>query len=338
MSLAITRGHFPYWRRKSMSSYVEECIFLGQQAIRGGNEYLEMVVVPGLGSNVISLVVKEKNIQLLRVPDTIDQFNESPMLYGTPILFPPNRIADGRFRYGGRTYQFDINDPVTHSFIHGFVHSEKWKVKRFEVNGNGAVIENEIDSIDHEAIRRQFPHRFRLKMTFIIEGNTFRKQATVENLSEESFPWGLGYHTTFAFPLNDQCSFSLTVDRRWRLDGRFLPTGELEDLEQRFVDIPLKGQIYDDVFLSPVVQNGKNEAILRDENNGIEIAYQCDEYFTQWVVHNGNGKQGFFCVEPYTWVTNTPNLELPDQITGNQVIEPGGKKMVESEISVKSAD
>lgn len=324
MSLAITRGHFSYWRRKNMSSYVDECIFLGQQAIRAGNEYLEIVVIPGLGSNVISLVAKERNIQLLRVPDTIDHFNESPMLYGTPILFPPNRIADGRFRFEGRTYQLDINDPSTHSFIHGFVHSKEWKVKRFEVNESGAVIETEIDSIDHEAIQRQFPHRFRLKMIFIIEGNTFHKQATVENLSQKSFPWGLGYHTTFAFPFHDQCSFSLTVDKRWRLDDRFLPTGELEELEKPIVDVPLKGQIYDDVFLSTVVQNsGRNEAILRDEHNGIEIAYQCDEYFSQWVIHNGNGKQGFFCIEPYTWVTNAPNLKLPEEITGKLVVEPG---------------
>src|SRR5690606_6572710 len=84
--------------------------------------------------------------ELLRVPESVEAFWQRPALYGTPVLFPPNRIADGRFTYRGREYRFDINEPARGNHIHGFVHKRPWQLVRAEMDASGrAVVETCFD-------------------------------------------------------------------------------------------------------------------------------------------------------------------------------------------------
>ena len=48
--------------------------------------------------------------EILRTPgaDEIEVFKGRPQVFGLPILFPPNRIADGRYTFEGRSYQYPI--------------------------------------------------------------------------------------------------------------------------------------------------------------------------------------------------------------------------------------
>lgn len=44
-----------------MTAYIEEILYFNEAAIRAGNEYLEIVLVPKWGSNLISLKWKKEN-------------------------------------------------------------------------------------------------------------------------------------------------------------------------------------------------------------------------------------------------------------------------------------
>ncbi|MDB5085793.1 MAG: aldose epimerase, partial [Bacilli bacterium] len=255
-----------------MTAQVQEITFLGEAAIQASNDYFEAVVVPGWGSAMISLVFKEKQLELLRVPKSAEDYLIKPALYGTPILFPPNRISEGRFSFGERNYQFAVNEPAKNNHIHGFVYREKWELVRTEVTGERVVVETEFDSSKFPEVMKQFPHNFVIRMTYTLDGGAVHKDATIINKSSESFPWGIGYHTTFRFPFRpgdalDKCKFSLTTDKKWLLNERNLPTGELieiQDLEKWRSGISLVGQQLDDVFLSSVVSGGQNQAKLVD--------------------------------------------------------------------------
>jgi aldose 1-epimerase len=323
---------------------IQHIDFLGERAIVAQTEYLEMILVPAWGSNVISLRSRKTNLQLLRVPNSAEAYREVPVLYGIPILFPPNRIEDGSFIFHDKVYQFDLNEPETHNHSHGLVFNEAWSLLDCQQEGNAIILTTEFNSADVPHVLRQFPHHFRIRMVYKLEDAELQQTATIYNDSEASFPWGLGYHTTFNFPFDpgtplSQCVFSLDAEQMWELNERFLPTGVLKNFPYRDAlkhGMILEGYALDDAFLSSAssIFNNNNEVILRDVVSGLQLTYRCDASFKHWVIYNDDGKQGYLCPEPYTWITNAPNLTLSPKITGLQVLEPHEEKSVRSTIQI----
>lgn len=182
---------------------VESCTFLDMPALRAENDRLSMTVVPGWGSRVISLRWKPSDTELLRTPPSMTEYEQTPFLYGMPVLFPPNRIENGSFTFEGRPYQFRINEPQHRNHSHGLVHDEAWEVGRCWTKGNRAVIETVFSSRGRHAVMSQFPHEFSILLRMSIDGASFRQTAEIRNKSKHSFPWGLGYHSIIppsAFP------------------------------------------------------------------------------------------------------------------------------------------
>ncbi len=319
-----------------MSAFVDRVSFFTEPAIKAGNDQLEFTVVPDWGSNLISLVEKRKNKELLRVPSSSNEYWEKPVLYGTPILFPPNRIDQGCFTFEGRNYNFKINEEEKQNHIHGFVHTKKWDVIKSRTDGTRAEIVTEFNSSKHGDIMLQFPHHYILRMNYILEGNVLEKNMEVINRSSETLPLGIGFHTSFLFP-EDSSSFALLAEKRWVLDDRCLPTGELEEIpysNKLKQGMSLKGLALDEVFLSSPGQDGFYEAKLSNQDSGVDISYKTDENFKHWVVYNMDGEQGFVCPKPYTWVTNAPNIDLPASLTGLQSLKPGERKIFKTKIQV----
>ncbi|SFA78347.1 aldose 1-epimerase [Cohnella sp. OV330] len=317
--------------------------WLGRPGVLIESDRLEATIVPALGSRVVSLRCKASGLELLRTPASVKAYEASPMLYGIPVLFPPNRIAGGAFEYAGRVYRLDVNDPATGSHAHGFVHDKAWEVVSCGRDDDSARLVTAFDSALHPSVTAQFPHRFRLVMRVELLGNALIQRIDVHNESDAAFPWGLGYHTAFNFPLGAasspaSCTFAAPVGRRWMLDASFLPTGELaEDARGSTLrqGMPIGGVALDDVF--EAVGDDANEAVLTDPEAGIRVRYRADRAFGTWVLHNGDGRRGFVCPEPYTCVTNAFNLPLPPEATGLRVLVPYASATVSCRIAVEPA-
>ncbi|MFC3804088.1 aldose 1-epimerase [Cohnella sp. GCM10012308] len=315
--------------------------WLGRPGVLIENDRLQATIVPALGSRVVSLRCKTTGAELLHTPASVEAYESAPMLYGIPVLFPPNRIAGGSFEYGGRAYRLDVNDPATGSHAHGFVHDKAWEVISCGKDEESARLVTAFDSAFHPSVTAQFPHRFRLVMRVELRGNALFQRIDVHNESDAAFPWGLGYHTAFNFPFGAasspaSCTFAAPVGRRWQLDARFLPTGELaEDARGARLrqGMSLSGIVLDDVF--EAAGNGANEAVLTDPEAGIRVRYRADRSYGTWVLHNGDGGQGFVCPEPYTCVTNAFNLALPPEATGMQALAPYASASVDCSIIVE---
>lgn len=329
-----------------MSYYTEETTFLGQPATKAGNEEMEMILVHGWGSNLLSLRYKPLQAELLRVPRTKEEYLQQPILYGTPILFPPNRIGGGTFTWEGRTYRFPINEPERGNHIHGFVYNQPWKLVQATAEKERVILETEWDSSPHPEVLSYFPHFFSIRMIYTLEGTTLHQSAVICNNGQEAFPWGLGYHTAFRFPISpegllSQCLFSLTAKSQWKLGERLLPTGEAWEpptLSRLREGSSLEEWQMDDLFRSSVHEVGRNEAMIFDQHAGLKVIYQCDSSFKHWCVYNGNGEQGFVCPEPYTWMTDAPNVDLPAAVTGLQALNPGEQVKLDSRIVVLEED
>jgi len=328
-----------------MTAYLEEIKYHGEAALRAGNELLELLLVPSWGSNLISITVKEQGLELLRTPGSAEEYYHRPILYGIPLLFPPNRIDRGKFTFNGREYQFPINEPAEDLHNHGFVYDKEWKLRNTAIIGEQIIIETEFNSRLFPELKSYFSHDFLMQLSYTLTKGRINKEVAIKNLGREAFPLGFGFHTSFAFPLKSadsgqQATFRASVVKRWQLDERNLPTKSFDQMyvEELVAGTDLSGWTLDDAFLADTALHGKNQVQINHYQEGLKIVYSCDDNFKHWVIYNGDGKQGFVCPEPYTWITNAPNLDLPAERTGLQVLEPNQKIFFKSVIDITKFD
>ncbi|WP_110929185.1 aldose 1-epimerase [Bacillus massiliglaciei] len=321
-----------------LKPYLEKIKYMGEDALRFGNDELEGVLVPNLGSNLLSLVYKKSGTDIFRTPDSIEEYHQAPTLFGHPVLFPPNRIEDGAFKFQGRDYQFTINEPEKHNRLHGFVHDKPWKLIAQHVTNDQIQIQTQICSEDFPSILQEFPHSFSIIMTYNLKGSKLSIEAEIENKGEEVMPAGIGYHTTIPLPLcrhsiSKTVMVRLPVHKKWLLNERSLPTGEWIPELRLKSGILIKDRTFDDIYQYDAESTDINEALLEDREEGLRIRYQSDENFRQWVLFNDTG---FICLEPYSWVTNAPNLDLPENVTGMKSLQPKEKWTVAVKFSAET--
>ncbi|MCQ6265116.1 aldose 1-epimerase [Fictibacillus sp. WQ 8-8] len=310
---------------------VKRIPFLDETAYAIENEEIKAIVLPSQGSNLISIVDKKTNTEILRTPKTREEYETRRMVFGTPVLFPPNRIEDATFEYNGRKYELEMNRPKENVHIHGFVHDKEWSV--LEIEESIPRMKTQLRSADYPHILNQFPHDFSITMTIEIEGNEVIQTTEITNNGDSLMPCGIGYHTTFQFP--QEAKLFLDVQEKWLLNERHLPTGELESIanKKEFSDgTSLSGVAMDDVFL---MTENKTAGIERP-GQGIKVSYSLSDDFTQWVLFTASGNENLLAVEPYSWVTNAPNLkQLPRTLTGFDDIKPKDTKEYVSRFKVE---
>ncbi|WP_309088744.1 aldose 1-epimerase [Domibacillus sp.] len=304
---------------------IKHVLFDGKEAIQASNDYLQLLMIPSFGSNVISLIDKKTGKELLVKPDSFAALTENPMLNGIPVLFPPNRIENGTFIFNGTTHHFPINEIDKHH-IHGFVYDQPWQVTNEKEEQDVVAIQTMIQ-LDQPAIYKGAS----IQLTYELDGAILRQTATVKNSGDKPFPWGIGYHTSFLFD-EKHSSFSLTKKSQWLLTDEAIPTGEQVPGEP-MKEISLQAMPLDDAYAA--FSEG-NEAVMHNRETGCTVTYRTDSSFKHWVIYNGNGKEGFVCPEPYTCITNAFNMNLSPEETGLRILMPGEEDTVRTEIEVSS--
>ncbi len=310
---------------------VEDCQFDGLEALRlkDMESGWEGTLVPGFGSNLIALQSNSQGISILRTPENLDALKVKPVGWGFPVLMPPNRINHGRFTFGGREYVFEINEAGKYH-IHGLVHSLPWRVVATST-AESASVTTAIRSDDHPSIKRSYPHSFEVRMTFSLREARMDFIVEAESFGNEPMPFGIGFHPYFNVPLSpksskSQCTVQVPANKAWELEeliptGRRLPVSGERDLRQ---PKPLGTIMLDDVYTDLNFSEGASVAEFKDNGAAITVQYGSTSEFKHWVVWTGKTLQDpFVCLEPYTWVTNAPNLSLPAEETGLIVLDGG---------------
>jgi len=65
--------------------------------------------------------------------------------------------------------------------------------------------------------------------------------------------------------------------------------------------------------------------VVCDTINGKKIVNEVSEEFKFFNMWNHDGDKGYFCPEPMTAMINSPNLSLPEEVSGYCELENGGK-------------
>ncbi|MDD5728547.1 MAG: aldose 1-epimerase [Victivallales bacterium] len=286
-------------------------------------------ILPDIGANLYRLQHKASGIEILRPPPSPAHLENRPEIYGIPILLPPNRIADGKFRFQGRDYVLPLNEPARDNHLHGLILGWPWQVTGQRDNALTMTL-------NFTAVPG-FPHDFTLNLEYSFTPAAVIQEFRVINRSCLPIPFGLGFHTAFRMP--PQARATVTAGQGyWEISQpRFLPSGKL---------LPWNGAepvFSDDQAVSchcPAatgMYRGRpfRGAVIEYPDRNCRLLYEIDEKYRHWCLWNGSGGQGFFCPEPMTWMINAPNLELPPEVTGMQSIEPEQSWQSQCRISVE---
>ena len=145
-------------------------------------------------------------------------------------------------------------------------------------------------------------------------------------------PCMLAFHTAINAPFSPRstihdCLCKITIGERWELDDRMLPTGHKPPLEAWELSMRdsrispfLKAM---DNHYTAIAQDGKNFMELEDTREKVRFVYDVGTGYKQWMIWNNGAKGGYICPEPQTNLVNAPNIQLPNEIKGLIMLEPG---------------
>jgi aldose 1-epimerase len=318
---------------------VQTIHFYDEPAIQLNAGGYRAVVVPGLGGNMVELSRPDDQLSFLRTPDTIEKLRESGQRYGIPPLFPPNRIVGGRFSTPYRDYFLTPNSPDGQFYMHGILHKRPWQIKTSGVREDGTAEVTLLMNMDKDGdMYAYFPHEFTYELNYTLSEQGLQQRILITNHSSEPMPLGVGFHTAFKVPFHAEgreqdYRLQVSVKEEWELTDQFIPTGKLQPLDDIDRELPQDGirptgAPYAKHLTSGTIErNGVSfhGAALVDTARGISFVYEVDQAFAHWTIWNDDGKSGFICPEPQTWAINAPNIPLPDEATGFQLLAPGAE-------------
>ena len=294
---------------------------------------------------------RKTSVGMLRTPSERehDEFLRRPHVYGVPILFPPNRIADGRFRFDGREYRFPITRPEENNYHHGILKSQSFAVSKAVETPDEVLIETRCYSnAASDAIYRDFPHAFKCKITYRLSAEGLEQEVMFGNKSDLPMPVGVGFHTPLNVPFagGDAADYRLrmAVGERFELNGRNLPTGRLLPLDERFARLRAPEglqatgceAIEAGFSVREIEVDGRpfRGAVVENRRTGVRVFYEVDSQTLYWTLWNNGGQVPYCCPEPQSWATDAPNL--PDRERwGFRSIPPGGKWSIRYRLYVK---
>ena len=294
-------------------------------------------VCPALGGNCLRLTHIETGAELLRMPACLEDVKINPNVYGTPFLFPPNRIVGAAYDFEGRRYVFPANgDNGNH--IHGLLSRSPFEVVRLETDGDLARIALEF-AATKEKPYLSFPHAFRVRLTLTLDADGLSHQVEVFNDSDTNMPCGLGFHTTLRAPFmpdgkEEDCSFTLGAGTEWLLPPSVIPDGRTQETSPLQEALRGEGMIPCTLPLSNMYEQ-TGPAVLLDRASGRAIEYTVDDHFRFWMIYNKDAKQRFLCPEPQTWMNDAPNRPFPAEKTGFCSIAPGEVMTVHTNLRLK---
>ena len=324
--------------------------FHGLKGVEFSKGEYTALLIPEMGANLVRLANTRLGAEILRTPGPgeIETFRSRPQVFGLPILFPPNRIADGRYVFEGRTYQYPITIERERNYHHGVLKSEAFLVSKARETDREVMIEcRYYANAGNDAVYRDFPHEFKCKITYRLTAEGLEQEVVFFNRSETRMPLGVGFHTPLTIPfaggIDADYVMRLAVGEEVELDGRNLPTGRRLPLSAQFSKLRSEGlqvigcgPIEAGFTLREIDVDGKpfRGALVEHLRTGARTCYEVDEQTTYWTLWNNGGQVPYCCPEPQSWATDAPNL--PDRERwGFRSIPPGGKWSIRYRLYVK---
>ena len=261
--------------------------------------------------------------EILRTPKNEESLRENVFLYGNPVLFPPNRIREGRFFFRGKGYCFPVNESRTGCHLHGELYQNQ-----FDVIVKTA--QKAIFSFHAEAGKYLgFPHAFSVTRAYTLDKNGLTEAFTIENLSDEPIPFMLAFHTTF---LAQSGRVRQAVGREELRNENFLPTGEFAP-NLRGGELCAGEYVLGQAHLSAFYEAKGDTATIADPAYREAIWYRASKEYAYRMFY-APVRSGYICIEPQTCAIDCFHLPSSAEENGLMVLAPQEKRTLQTRIWV----
>lgn len=276
---------------------------------------------PMLGSNLFRLKDKKHGVEILHTPKNSQALIEKPVMYGTPVLFPPNRIAHGSFDYQGQHFRLPVNTPDGHH-IHGLVMDRPWRFSSLSDADGIVSVTTTFDFADFPEILEYYPNNLSLSLTTTLNSQSCVQRFEVINRGHGDAPVGFGLHTWFHLGGGRTAwKISMPFESLWELGEDVMPTGTLlsnPSMDSLRTGIELKEKQFDTIFYV----GSQQRRVILTNMDGYSIQYSASDEIRHWVLHTPSNLDDVIAIEPYSWVTNAPNLSCDHATSGFRAIKP----------------
>lgn len=285
------------------------------------------------GANCISLRNEKYKAKILREPDH-SSVSDNPFLYGMPILYPVNRIQDGKFVFEGRNYEFPVNEFQTNCHLHGELCKTPFEIKK---KRNDYIVCSYCVNQPY----MNYPHKFFLEISYRLNTFGLLIKTKIMNLSTKNMPNFLGFHTTFNIPFLsgstlDEIRIFADISEEIERDAeRHIPTGKILERDTVFESLMRGVWKPSEGLISRHYRAGQSGLIrIIDTKKKLSVVYENDKKLGWRLFFNG-GANDFICLEPQTCMVNCQNAPFDRNYSGFDFIPPQKSKTYVSKIYIR---
>lgn len=241
-----------------------------------------------------------------------------------------NRLADGRYQFGGATFQNPIDEPAYQTALHGLVFNREFEIVQQTNNEVEFEIKLGKDSgYPFESVLRVW---YELTDFGLISGLEFT------NLGNQQIPLTTGFHPYFAF--DDGDAVSIGAERVVISNSRLLPEANLKSEElvgkQNAVELDLATLNLDNCFENLIVEeNGWHYSTILRNAKGWSVQVGQSPEFERCMVYTMHKSP--ITAKPERWVAIEPQAGAANAFNSGEglvLVEPGGQFAAEWSISV----
>ena len=238
---------------------------------------------------------------------------------GQTLIPWPNRIAEGRYAFAGRTHQLSLSEPGRETAIHGLVRWTSWRVEVHEPHR--AVLTHVLYP------QPGYPFALDLQLDYSLGDDGLRVRTTATNVGAEPCPYGAGAHPylTAGTETIDPVLLHAPGTVRLLTDPRGIPVGRepVTDTEYDFTTPRRIGQTQLDTCYTGLVRGGDGMARVElRAPDGDTAALWLDESYPYLMLFSGDPlpelNRRSLGVEPMTCAPNA--FRSGD---GLRTLEPG---------------
>ncbi len=222
---------------------------------------------------------------------------------GAFLMLPwANRLDAGRLPFAGTDYQLPVNRAVDNTAIHGIARDLPWVVE--SASPTSIVLRQLMADA-------ALPWRYAAQLTVTI-GADVAIALSVENLAEQPFPFGCGWHPFFLRPAGTRLQFAAAA--LLTRDGRGLPLGAEDS-----AGIDGDEAAYEGLDTHFAGWNGTARIIRPDAS----LLLRADGAWAGNLQVFAPVGSGILCVEPVSHVPDAPNCPALAALGALRVLAPG---------------
>jgi aldose 1-epimerase len=239
------------------------------------------------------------------------------------VLAPwPNRVADGRYGFGGETLQLPLAEPDLGNAIHGLVRWSSWDL--LERTSSRVRLRHVLWP------QAGYPFTLLLELTYELSDAGLRVTVRSENAGRTEAPYGTGMHPYVRAELGgiDGSVLGVAAEQWLESDERKIPTGRLLSVAGTRYDFReprrLQGVAMDTAFTGlERDHDGTARVELRSADGARRVTVWMDGHFDYLMLFTGDGlpdgeRRRSIAVEPMTCAPDAFRNGL-----GLLVLEPG---------------